>query len=512
MILPKYTVIVPFFNNALMTKRCVDSIFATATPDEVICVDNGSTSKFTCRKAKVIRLGRNYGFPRAVNVGVQHSKYEFVVVLHNDVIMKPGWDRVLLSALKDPSVGMSGQSGGKLDASLNFVGNTETNPDYMEMFCVAFRRRTVWKKVGPLDEGMGRGYSEDSDWGIRARKMGYRFAVVPDCCTHVGAATFGNKPDIQELKERNRARLMERHYNGSVLWLSNGANSSITHALPAKLIEAMSSAGWNVNVFVGHAKPWKPEGTYDVVVLTSHDMMPLALEVDAKYRFALIQSDEPEYCVGYEEEARQDFLLPGFHHIITSDSMLEFGSKYNMTIVGKVEAGVDDTVFYPTWKEKREWPNGIVAFHGPGYSPQHIRDRFRDTLQSFIDAHPGLVVKIISETHPGWPCSEHYPSPTEPERRVLYNEASLVLIDLWPPDQPQVIPLEAMASGCPIAFIDDLLGFTLGMSYPANIPELLHDKAWLWSRYLNGLVKAQHSPWSVQQQKFLDIINSVIGR
>jgi hypothetical protein len=230
-------------------------------------------------------------------------------------------------------------------------------------------------------------------------------------------------------------------------------------------------------------------------------MMPLALEVDAKYRFALIQSDEPKYCVGYEEEARQDFLLPGFHHIITSDSMMEFGSKYNMTIVGKVEAGVDSTVFYPTWTGARPQFDSVLFFHGPESSPQELQDRMMDCLSLFRNV-PECKIIGMGQIGGGWPCDEQWKLSTEQERRSLYNHSALFIMDLYPPDAPPIIELEAGACGCPVATVDDVLA----------TPGCLDDYGWASKNALHGFIRASVSPWSVQQQKFLDIINSVIGR
>lgn len=118
-----------------MLDECVSSILNTTYPNfEVLFLDNGSVDDSVSyvlsrygrdAKLKVIKLGRNYGYAKGNNLGVEfvheHSKY--LAFLNNDVIVKPSWLSWLIELLeKDSLIGATqplilfGRRGEKLHA------------------------------------------------------------------------------------------------------------------------------------------------------------------------------------------------------------------------------------------------------------------------------------------------------------------------------------------------------------------------------------------------------------
>lgn len=541
--LPKYSVVIPFFNNATMTRKCLDTLLSVSQPDEVICVDDGSTDKtrfgYRAPGVRIVRLPRNSGFPYAVNKGVDEAKHEFVILLNNDVTMLEGGIEKLLSALRDPSVAMVGQDGGRLDNEFIFRGKAKEDPDYIEMFCCAFRK-TVWGKVGPLDLDFGRGYSEDADWGMRAKKSGYRLATVDGCCHHVEAATFGRGPEILAQIERNRQYLIAKHHKGTCLWVMASLGCNGGSKVVYKLASAMQDDGWTVDVC--SFRPWSEAGSdwhrfgmmtpddvkhkYDVVVSTFHSTMPFAAEVRCQHRFALIQSDEGEWPEKPADKKwpKSNFMLPGFKHVIIADHMREFAKKYGMKIVGQIDNGVDSIVFHPTWTFDREWPHRLmlvrkscpVWYAGAEYAEAAVRElakKYRD-----------LEVVVLGGERPKWPCKvEHVRTYDEREICGLYNKVSCVVVPSLI-EGCSLVPLEAMSSGCPV------VSTPVGMDYAVDgesylqvpykdskaivgaVSRVFDDEQLRWRLYKGGLRLAQQRTWEREQGQWLEIVYREIGK
>jgi GT2 family glycosyltransferase len=110
----KSTVVIPAFNNAALTKQCLDAVLRIGGC-EIIVVDDASTDgtlKMLATfgdKIEVIAHRRNQGFAKACNDGAKAAHTEFVVFLNNDTIPQPGWLRALENfARKNPGAAVVG--------------------------------------------------------------------------------------------------------------------------------------------------------------------------------------------------------------------------------------------------------------------------------------------------------------------------------------------------------------------------------------------------------------------
>ena len=102
MVLNNFSVIIPLFNKCNYIARAIESVLAqTYEQYEIIIVDDGSTDggifqiehlKSSCLK---IVTQKNMGVSKARNLGVEHSKYDFVVFLDADDV----WNSSLLTEL-----------------------------------------------------------------------------------------------------------------------------------------------------------------------------------------------------------------------------------------------------------------------------------------------------------------------------------------------------------------------------------------------------------------------------
>src|SRR5438874_4307278 len=94
--MPAVAALIPHWNRRELLETLLASLRAQTHPfDEIIVADNGSaddSAEFAERSgARVLRLGRNFGFAAAVNRAIQTTSAEWVAILNNDVILEADW-------------------------------------------------------------------------------------------------------------------------------------------------------------------------------------------------------------------------------------------------------------------------------------------------------------------------------------------------------------------------------------------------------------------------------------
>ena len=539
-------------NHAAMTRRALESLWQSGhAPDEVVLVDNASEeAPPTDPRWRTIRLSENYSLARALNVGIKATRAPIIVLLNNDLTIRPGGLNHLTAPLSDPAV-VTGQRGALLDADLRHRCHTDVSPDYLEFFCVAFTRE-AYAEVGPLDEAMRPIYAEDSDWCLRAQALGYRLQIVRECVDHIGGASSRDNPLLQEASERNRVRLLAKHGRRET-WPRPGrvaGRPCVGHALCAmadggvsggakvalRMMLALRDAGWDVTVwFVNQRAPawgeWQKlpwvrnrqglRATYDLGVSTFHSTMPFIANVPCEHRLALIQSDEPEW--GADSAALDNFRLSGFKHVVIAAHMQEFRAKYGMDIVGQIDNGVDDLTFYPDWVLERAWPHSLMLTrkNAPAwYAGEEYAER---AVALLARAYSDLEVVVVGGERPKWPCRvRHVQTYDEGELRRAYNSVSCFV-------RPSLVEgssltdLEALACGTPLVCTPIGTDWAIDgencLLVPCKDPQAIADAA---SRIFDGpglrerlarggLRVTRERTWEREQKQWLDVVARVVG-
>lgn len=230
----KADIIIPTFNQADYTLRCLDSIEYNTVPGaaRIIWVDNGSEP--SQRAAVQKRLARmpfeiqrvfvnsNLGFVKATNCGLALSTAPVVIFLNNDTEVCSGWLEKLIEPIeKWPTVGMVGprsssphQWQGRQPEEHDEKGYKKLWSDGMlSFFCVAIRRKVV-EQVGYLPEDYGVGLADDDEYCERVKRAGWVLIFRYDMTVkHWHRTTFDavyGKDGWKEIAERNLAHFKER--------------------------------------------------------------------------------------------------------------------------------------------------------------------------------------------------------------------------------------------------------------------------------------------------------------
>ena len=211
------SVVIPTFNTAAMTLRCCRAVLASMPQStEIIVADDGSTDGtselLVCEmpSVQVVRLESNRGFATAANRGAGVARGGIILLLNSDAMVSEGTLQAIVDAFDDPILGVAGArlvnedgteqwSGGRTPTLPWMIGVVSgagrfarlfrrrkpehrqeclSEVDWVSGAVMAFRRE-VWDAAGPFDERF-RFYCQDIEFCLRARKAGWRVAVVED--------------------------------------------------------------------------------------------------------------------------------------------------------------------------------------------------------------------------------------------------------------------------------------------------------------------------------------------
>jgi GT2 family glycosyltransferase len=245
--LPRVSIIILNWNGWKDTIECTVSVLKINYPSyEIVIVDNGSTDESIQRISerfpdiKLIKLKENLFYAGGNNVGICYaleSGAKYTMLLNNDTTVHPDFLNPLVEAMEnDPSIGAVGgtlfyyNSQNKIQNTgqyINFksgnvltIGDGETDinqfskkrdVDYICGAAIMLRSEVV-RKIGGLDENFML-YSEESDWCLRAKKIGYKSIFVPNSKVfHKGCISAKLiKPMSIYLLTRNKIWLIRRH-------------------------------------------------------------------------------------------------------------------------------------------------------------------------------------------------------------------------------------------------------------------------------------------------------------
>ena len=243
-------------HNALEDIRsCLQSVSEhTNSPYNLILVDDGSgpeTAGFLAQFAErndafLIRNDEARGYTLAANQGLRRATGDYVVLLNSDTMVTKGWlDGLLDCAQSDARIGIVGPlsntaSWQSIPDVLN-GGDWATNPlpegmtiedvgrmvshysaslypemPFLNGFCMLIRRRLM-DEIGIFDEeNFDRGFGEENDYALRARKAGWVLALADNAYVHHAQSKSYSSERRKELSELAARTLEKKHDLGTI--------------------------------------------------------------------------------------------------------------------------------------------------------------------------------------------------------------------------------------------------------------------------------------------------------
>lgn len=243
------------------TRTTLEHLRRQTIEHSVVVCDNGCDQGTAERareqfpEVKVIRLERNETCAVSCNASVAAGESEIVVMMNNDVELRPDFlERLTAPFVGRPRLGSvaplllrPGEQqvdsvGLVADATLaafpRFKGMSPervrsepapvlTGPDGT----IAAFRRTAWEEIGGEDESI-LAYQEDFDLGLRLRVAGWETTAALDAvAVHLGSATWGHRSRRQRHNSGHARAYYLRRYG--VLRRRNAARVLFTEALVA---------------------------------------------------------------------------------------------------------------------------------------------------------------------------------------------------------------------------------------------------------------------------------------
>ncbi|HEV2301712.1 MAG TPA: glycosyltransferase [Stellaceae bacterium] len=198
----------PFFTSLLTN---------TASPHSLVIIDNGNDNPAICAYLRglaaahdhitLVRVEKNHGYVGAMCLAIDYAPPgRHIVVLNTDTVLPPNWlERLVGPIFEDPTIA-STTPFTNAGTSASFPLPAVDNPLYLGLpvdaidaalaqvrgaqcrlelpsgvgFCMAHNRAAI-DRIGWYDrDAFGRGYGEENDWCLRARRAGFRNVLVPN--------------------------------------------------------------------------------------------------------------------------------------------------------------------------------------------------------------------------------------------------------------------------------------------------------------------------------------------
>lgn len=241
------SVILLTYNGEKYLNKCIESLRKQTYKDfEIIMVDNLSKDESVelVRKkfpeVRIIENNRNLGYARGNNEGVEHAKGNFVVLLNQDTFADKNYLKELVGTIKSdnkigtcqPKVLIMEQEDkiNSVELTTNFLGFSwcgsylsssenfkETKEICFSSGAASIYRKDLYTKVGGLDEDYFT-YHEDTDFGWKARLLGYKAYLNPNSIIYHDYS-FGRNPGKIYHEEKNRLMTILKNYEKRTLFL-----------------------------------------------------------------------------------------------------------------------------------------------------------------------------------------------------------------------------------------------------------------------------------------------------
>ena len=238
------SIIIPNWNGKHLLGLCLSSLRKQTFKNfEIIVVDNGSRDGSTgyikrCYPTiRLIELDKNYGFAKAVNIGISKAKGKYLILVNNDTEIDKQAIFFLIKAAKNKKdvgfiaskminfykrdlIDSAGDFIDEVGHANNFGLNEKDGISFNQArysFLVtgggSLFKREMLRKVGLFDENYF-AYMEDVDLCLRAQLLGFKGWYEPKAIIyHIHKATSSTNPALLEyLQFRNMTQTIIKDF------------------------------------------------------------------------------------------------------------------------------------------------------------------------------------------------------------------------------------------------------------------------------------------------------------
>ncbi len=269
-------VIIPIFNAYEALARCLESIRATSAGEvsyRLILIDDASEDprifpfleKMKAPDDLLLKNENNLGFVQTANRGMAVSQEHDVVLLNSDTLVTEGWLAALQkAAYQHPSIGGANPLTNcasifsvpelsafaqptSLQKISRWIKNNQKGLAHDIPSAVGFCfyiKRCVIREVGLFDEIFGRGYGEENDFCMKAKKRGYRFVLTNEAFVyhegHVSMKAAGVVLEGQEALPAHQ-NIIDERYPGYSDMVQRYAHSGVMQQMRSDVLQGLAS-------------------------------------------------------------------------------------------------------------------------------------------------------------------------------------------------------------------------------------------------------------------------------
>lgn len=281
----KTTVLVVSYNRAELLRKSVEALERSTDREkiEILVIDNGSTDgsaqmEADFPKTRFIRMPRNFGLTKALNVALRSATGEFILLTHEDTEVAPETVSLLTAILETQNdvgavcpllIGPDGQPAPQI-SSLPVPGRTEIvwrpadaargdqTVEYARGAAIMIRRLSL-RAMGQIDERYGT-FGSDAEICYQVRRAGKRVLLTTATkVVHQGRGDMDAKSRgaLEADRILGTARFLSKHYGflRGVLYRI----STLLGALGGVL--TFSDLSYRMALFGGLAAGQKVDGT-----------------------------------------------------------------------------------------------------------------------------------------------------------------------------------------------------------------------------------------------------------
>jgi len=225
------------------TERCIESLLIELERYDVCItvIDNSSPDdsaelqkQYLKKYPKIngVYLSQNLGFAGGMNFGANLKDSTWLLLLGSDVAFTDGaFEKFYKTLINLPNtIGIVGPVTNEAGTcqKLDLLGSSPSqvlsqfkkifpsNSDLItpiyraDFFCVAIRK-IIWEDLKGLDLSYGKGYYEDFDFSLRAKKKGCHIVMLEDVLVfHSGSSSFKLDPEQKSLIKANKNKFMKK--------------------------------------------------------------------------------------------------------------------------------------------------------------------------------------------------------------------------------------------------------------------------------------------------------------